>query len=149
MDGGRNFLAELGQQAFDVVHHFHGIGAGLALDGEDDGALVVIPGDDFIVIDAIDDIAEFFEADGGSVAPGDDDGAVGGGGGERAAGFDGERLLVAIQASGGQVGVAAGDGALHFVDADAAGGELVGVHLHAHGVLLRAVASSNTNLPTG
>ena len=31
-----------------------------------------------------------------------------------------------------------GDGALHFVDADAAGGQLVGIHLHAHGVLLRA-----------
>ena len=30
------------------------------------------------------------------------------------------------------------DGALHFVDADVAGGQRIGIHLHAHGVLLRA-----------
>ena len=78
VDGGRNLLAELRQQAFDVVHHLHGIGAGLPLDGKDDGALVVVPGDDLVVIDAVDDVAEFLEADGGAVAPGDDDGAVGG-----------------------------------------------------------------------
>ena len=59
--GGRNFLAELGQQALDIVHHLHGIGAGLPLDRQDDGALVVVPGDDLVVIDAVDDVAEFFQ----------------------------------------------------------------------------------------
>ena len=67
IDGRRNFLAELGQQLFDVVHHLHGIGAGLALDGEDDGALVVVPGDDFVVIDAIDDVGELLR--GGPAVP--------------------------------------------------------------------------------
>ncbi len=138
MDCRRNFLAERRQQLFDVVHHFDGIGAGLALDGENDGALVVVPGGHLVVIYAVDDVAEFFQADRGAVAPGDDDGAVGGGVGERAARLDSERLFIAIQAAGGQIGVTGRDGALYFVDPNAADGELVGVHLHAHGVLLHA-----------
>ena len=39
----------------------------------------------------------------------------------------------------GRLVLLAVDGLLHFVDADAAGRELVGIHLHAHGILLRAV----------
>ena len=79
IDGRRNLLAELRQQAFDVVHHFHGIGAGLPLNRENDGAFIVVPGDDFVVLDAIDDIAELLQADGGPVAPGNDDRTVRGG----------------------------------------------------------------------
>ena len=57
---------------------------------------------------------------------------------QRAGGLDRERLLVAFQPAGRQVRVAGLNGALHFVDADVARGERVGIHLHAHGVLLRA-----------
>ncbi len=31
---GRNLAAEFGQQLLDVVHHFHGVGAGLVVDGQ-------------------------------------------------------------------------------------------------------------------
>jgi len=43
---GGDLFAELFQQYLDAIHHFHRVGAGLLLNRQNDGALVVEPGAD-------------------------------------------------------------------------------------------------------
>src|ERR1039458_3616428 len=62
---------------------------------------------------------------GRTVAVRHDDGAVRGRVGKRSARFDGEGLLIAIEAAGGKVGIAGGDRVLDFVDPDVVGGRIV------------------------
>ena len=72
-----------------------------------------------------------------AVAVGDDERPVGGGVHELARRLHGEGLLRSVERAGRHVDVAAHDGLLDFVDADATRGEGPRVHLDAHGVLLR------------
>ena len=78
-DGGSSALKS-GRRFFDAVGDRDGVGAGLALDGQDDGARAVLmrvePGGGLIVFDAIDDLAELFKAHGRAIAIGDHDGPV-------------------------------------------------------------------------
>ena len=66
VDRGRQFRLEDGQQVLDAVGDFDGVGAGLALDGQNDGAAVaavrVIPGRRLIVFHAVDDGPQFLQA---------------------------------------------------------------------------------------
>ena len=64
-DRRRQLGAEDRQQFLDVLRHLHGIRAGLALNREKDRALVAVlvvkPGAGLVVLDAVDDLAEFVE----------------------------------------------------------------------------------------
>ena len=64
------------EQVLDAVGNGDGVGAGLALDGEDDGAAVelvfVEPGGGLVVFHAVDDGAEFIQPHRRAVAVGDD-----------------------------------------------------------------------------
>ena len=111
---------ERGEDLADRVHHLDGVGAGLALDGEDHRPVVVVPARDLVGLHAVDDAPELLEADGRAVAIGDDQRPVGGGIGELAGGLDGEGLVRPVQRAGGQVDVRLGERLLHLVDADAA-----------------------------
>src|ERR1035438_3228877 len=132
VDGGRELVAENGEQIFHAVGDFHRVGSGLALDGENDGAAgelaLVEPGGGLIVLHAVDDGAEFVEARGRAVAVSDDDGFVLVGGEQLAAGLEGKGALRADDGAGGQVDVPVLEGGLDFVDADLAGGQRVRVH---------------------
>ena len=55
------WLAELRQQLFDVVHDLDRVRAGLALDGEHDGAGVVIPARHLVVLHAVGHVAQFLQ----------------------------------------------------------------------------------------
>ena len=134
----RQRLAEGRQQRADVVHDLDGVGAGLALDGQDHRALVAVPRGDLVGLDAVDDAAQLLQPHRRAVAIRDDDGPVGLGVVELPGGLQGHRLVGAVQRAGGQVDVGGGHRLLDLVDADAAGGERARIDLHAHGVLLRA-----------
>ena len=99
---------------------------------------VVEPAGHLVVLDAVDDAAQFLQPHRRAVAVGDDQRAVCCGGLELAVGLHGEGLLRPPQRAGGQVDVVLGQGRLHLVDADAARRQQVRVELDAHGVLLRA-----------
>ena len=137
--GGGHLLLKRGQQVADTVHHIHGVGAGLALHHQGDGAAIVEPAGHLVVFDAVDDAAELFQADRRAIAVGDDQRAVLFGGLELSAGLHGEGLLGTPQGSGGQVDVVLGEGRLDVLDGDAAGGQQVRIELRAHRVFLRAV----------
>ena len=72
-DGGSSPL-EQRQQLLDVVGHLDGVGAGLALDAENDGALLVVvrvePGRGLVVLHAVDDVAQILQAHRRAVAIG-------------------------------------------------------------------------------
>ena len=68
---------KLGQKVLDGVDHLDGVGAGLALDGQDDGRPVVEPGGDLVVLDAVDDLAQILQAHRRAVAVGHDERPVG------------------------------------------------------------------------
>src|ERR1035438_3095516 len=140
---GRQLVAEDGEQVLDAVGNFDGVGAGLALDGENDGAAaelaLVEPGGGLIVLHAIDDGAEFIEAHGGSVAIGHHDRLVLVRVEQLAAGLEGKGALRTDDGAGGEVNVPVLERGFDFVDADLAGGESVRVHLHVHGVFLGAL----------
>src|SRR5215469_57061 len=94
-DRRRQLGLEEGQKPLHADGNLYGVGAGLALDGENDGAAVALvgvePGGGLIVLDAVQHVAEFFDADRGAAAVGDDDGLVLVGGQKLAAGLQGER----------------------------------------------------------
>jgi hypothetical protein len=90
VDGGGELGAEGGQEGLHAVDDLDGIGAGLALNGEDDGAGLlgaggergvfdalfiarVEPAEGFFVLDAVGDVGDVAEADGSAVAVADDD----------------------------------------------------------------------------
>src|ERR1017187_9242424 len=143
VDGGRQLIAEDGEQIFHAVGDFDGVGSGLALDGENDGAAgelaFVEPGGGLIVLHAVDDGAQFVEAHGRAVAVSDDDGFVLVSGEQLPAGVEGEGALRADDGAGGEVDVPVLEGGLDFVDADLAGGQRMRVHLHVHGIFLGAL----------
>src|ERR1017187_458967 len=140
---GRQLVAEDREQVFHAVSDFDGVGSGLALDGENDGAArelaLVEPGGGLIVLDAVDDGAEFVEAHGRAVAVCDDDGFVLVGGEQLAAGLEGKGALRADDGAGGEIDVPVLEGGFDFVDADLPRGQRMRVHLHVHGVFLGAL----------
>ena len=62
-DRGRHLAAEGRQKLPDVVHNFNGVGSRLALDGQDDGAGVVVPACRLGVLDTVEDPSDLLQAD--------------------------------------------------------------------------------------
>ncbi len=135
-------MRKSGQQILHAVGDRDGVGAGLALDGENDGAAVelvlVEPGGGLIVLHAVDDGAEFIQPHGRAVAIGHHHGPVLLGAEQLAAGLQREGALRSDDEPGRQVDVPVLQRGLDFVDADLARRQRVRVHLHVHGVFLRA-----------
>jgi hypothetical protein len=110
----------------------------MALDRQDDRALVVVPGGDLVGMHAVEHAAELFEPDRRAVPVRDDERPVGGGVRELARRLDVERLVLSINRAGREVDVGLGDRVLDLVDADAERRHGARVELDAHGVLLRS-----------
>ena len=90
--------------------------------------------DILVVLDAVDDVAQFLQPHGRAVAVGHDHRAVSGGVHQLAVGLHREGLVRPPQRARRQIGVVRLDRVLHFVDADAARGQQVGIQLNAHGI---------------
>ena len=142
VDRRRQLGAEGGQQALDAVGDLNGVGAGLALDGQDDGAaavlVLVVPGGGLIVFDAVDYLAEFLQAHGRALAVGHHHRPVLRRGHQLPAGLQGEGPLRPDNGAGGEVDVPGLEGGLDFVDADLPRRQRVRIHLRVNGVFLRA-----------
>ena len=130
--------AERGQERPDGVDHLHRVRAGLALDRQDDGPRVGAPAGDLVVLHAIDDTTELFQAHRGTVAERDDQRTVGSGIVELAACFDGIRLVASVQVACWEVDVPLRDGVLDLVDPDPARREGGRIDLDPHRILLRS-----------
>ena len=136
-------LAESGQLLFDVVDDLDGVGAGLALNRQNDrpGGLFlgVEPCGNFVVFDAVGDVGDVPQAH-RRATPVDHDellerlGVV-----KLAVDLDREGLARPLQPAGGQVDVPTGQGRLHLVQADVTAGQLQRVEADPHGVFLRTV----------
>ena len=98
---GRHLLAEAGQKLLDGVHHLDGIAAGLALHNQVNGARVVVPGRDLVVLHAVDHPPQLLQANGRAVAVSHDEGAIRGGGIELPGGLNGVGLPGSPESAGG------------------------------------------------
>ena len=136
MHGRRDLIAELRQEPGDVVHHGDRVRAGLALNGQHDGACVVEPACHLVVLHAVNHAPQFLQTHRITIAIGDDERSVVRRFLELARGLHGERLVPAVKRAGRLVHVALFHRRLDLINADAIGRQLVRVHLHAHGVLL-------------
>ena len=139
-DRGRHLPLQFGQEGADGVHHFHGIGPGLALHGQGDaGRAVIAPGQLLVLLHAVDDLPDVAQAHGRAVPVGHHHIPEGAGILQLARSLDGLRPPRPVQRTGGQLAVGGHDGLGNLVNAEAARGQRVRVKLHAHGVFLLAV----------
>ena len=129
---------QLRQEFLDAVDHLDGVGAGLALDVQDDRRSVVDPGGELGVLHAVDDLCHVGEHDRRAVAVGDDHGPVGIAGEQLVVGVDGVVLRGTVEISLGGVEAVDREGAAQVFEIDAVGGQSGRVGLDAHGRLLSA-----------
>ena len=115
------------------------VGVGLALDREHDGALVVEPARDLVVLDAVDDAGDLVELDRRAVALGHDDVAVVRRMRHRAGGGQRHVLLRSGQDADRRVGIGLGNDGADVVERDVARGRRHRIDLDANGEFLRAV----------
>ena len=132
-----------GEERAHPVHHLDGVGAGLLLDGEHDGAgspaVLVVPARHPPVLHAVDHLREFAHPHGRPVAIGDDNLAEFVHIGQLAGGHHHQGLVRPVEQAGRQVDVVRVERRLHVAERDAAAGQQVRVEPHAQGVFLRAV----------
>src|SRR6185437_4585180 len=103
----------------DAVGGLDDIGAGLAIDIDDDGALLVEAAGDAHVGGGVDDLGDVAEPHRGAVAIGDDESAIGIGAEELVVGADRVGSPLALQAALGIGRVALGDGDADVLEAEA------------------------------
>ena len=142
VDRRRQLRLEGGQQPADRIRHFDRVDAWLPLNLHVDRALAAVariePRRVHRVFDAVQHVGDLLEADGYALAVRHDDrleliGVV-----QLPAGFDVERLARTVELAGRQIHVPVLQRLIDFVDPDLLSAQLVGIHLHAHGVLRRA-----------
>ena len=138
-NGRRELQAKHRQELLDVVHDFDGVGAGLPLNRQDDGALQVEPARHLVVFNAVHHAPQFLEAHRRAFAVGDDDRTIRSRAGQLSRSLHGDGFIVAPQCAGGEIHVGALHRRLHFVNPNLPAGQLAGIELHAHGILLRAI----------
>ncbi len=128
-----------GSRLFYRVHNFHGVGAGLALDREHHGIGVVPPVRDAIILNAVENFADVFQAHRRAVAIRDNQRAIHRGVRQLAVGLQRERAMVAVQSSHRQIHVAVLHRGMNFVNSDLPRGHRLRIELNAHRIFLRAV----------
>ena len=139
VDRGGELRPQCRHQRADRVDDLHRVGAGLALNRDEDRASRALIGPGLVVLHAVEDARHLVEAHRRAVAVGDHDRPVPGRGHQLAVGLDDERLPRAGQRAGRQVGVGLLDRLRHLVDADLPRRQLPRVEVDPHGELLGAV----------
>ena len=125
--------------AADRIDDRHGIGVGLALNGEHDRAVVIEPACDLVVLDAVHDASNRLEMNRRAVAVGDHDLAVLLGLGHGARGRERHALLGSVESADRRIGVRLGNDGANVLERDVARSRGDGIDLDAYGEFLRAV----------
>ena len=119
------------QQRLDAVDHLDDVGAGLALDIEDDRRRRVRPGAELDVLGAVGDVGDVATAAPVAVAVGDDGVGVLCGVLDLVVGVDGRGLRRPVEVSLRRIDVEVADRGAHVVDIEPIGGERLRVELDA------------------
>ena len=129
---------ELRQQRLDVVDGLDHIGAGHAQDGENDGALLVVPAGQQVVLRRLDRLSDVANSHRRAVAIGDDQIVIGFRLQQLVVGIEGEGLPRAVERSLWQVDIGTAEHGSHILQAEAAGGERLRIDLNPDRRLLLA-----------
>jgi hypothetical protein len=145
VDGGRERSGELRQLALDTVDDLDHIGAGLALNVDDDRRHVVDPGGEAHVLRVLGDLGHIGQEYRRAVAVGDHHRAVLLGRAQLIVGVDhvgsARRIDIALRA----LDVGRDDRAAQVLQVEPIGGKRLGVRLHAHGGSLAARKRDQAN----
>ena len=126
------------QAGADLIDHIHGIGIGLAKHRQHYRALVVEPGGNLVVGDAVAHIGNLAEPDRRAVAEGHDQWAELFRIGQLPGGFQRHILAQALQRADGGIGIGGGHGIANVVQRHAARCRLVRIDANANRVFLLA-----------
>ena len=118
-------------------HGFDDVGAGLALDRQDDRPLIVVPAGDQLILSRADGAADIADADRRSVAIGDDEVGVLVGLEQLIVGIEREGLARAVERALGKIDVRLAEHRADILEVDAASGQRLRIDLYADGRLLR------------
>ena len=122
----------------DAVHHVDRIGVRLPQHRQHQGAVLVPPGGDAGIGDAVGDAGDLAQPDRRLRLAGDDQVAEGRGVLRLVVGAQRQLLPLAVQARRPGGGIGLGDGLQRGVEGQAHGGDAVGVEPHPHGIELLA-----------
>ncbi len=145
IDGRRDRGLQHRQHRLDPVDGLDDVGAGLALDRENDGALVVVPTGDQIVLGPIDRLADVAHAHRRAVAIGEDQGIVLVGLQQLVVGIEGVGLARTVERALGKVDVRLADDVAGILQADAARGQRLRIELDTDRRLLLAADADQTD----
>ena len=132
IDRGGQRRLQLRQQLLDPVDDLDDVGAGLALDVDDDRRQLVRPGREAGVFRAVDDVGDIGEPYRRAVAVADDHALVLVGRFELIVGVDGRCARRSVEASLGLIGVGVADRGAHVVQRQSVRGERGWIRLDAH-----------------
>src|ERR1700681_2208533 len=136
LDGGRNRGLEHRQHRLDPTHSLNNVGAGLALDRQNDCPLLVEPGGNQLVLSGADGVADIAEVDRRSVAIGDDEFIVFVGLEQLVVGIERVGLTRAVERAFRKVDIGLAEYRAHVLEIDAARCKRLRINLHADGRLL-------------
>ena len=136
LDGGRDRRLEHRQHRLDATHGLDDVGAGLALDRQDDCPLLVEPGGNQFVFSRADGVADIAHADRRPVAIGDDQVVVFVGREQLIVGIERIGLARAVKRAFRQVDIGLADHRADVLEVDAASRQRLRIDLYADGRLL-------------
>src|SRR6201999_2162781 len=110
IDAGGNGALQFWNFRADLADHVDDVGAGLALNVDDDGRRALVPTTGAVVLQPVDDLGDVADGDRRAVAVGDNDRLVGVGSRDLVVGGDGVGLLRAVERTFGTGDVGAGNG---------------------------------------
>ena len=136
-----------GISCLDRVDELDRVGAGLPLNRQALGRLVVEPGADALVLHRVDDVGDVLEPHRRAVAPGDDDLAKAGGVEQLIVGVEGEDLVRAFEIALRPVDGRRRQRGAHLFEADAARRQRAGVDLDMHRIRSSGRRSATSETP--
>jgi hypothetical protein len=138
LNAGRQLCLNRREHRFDPVDDLHGVGVGLPVDGEHDGAGAVQPACDLVVLDTVDRRRDVGDPHRCAVLPSDDHRHVVGRLVDGAGGVEDRALALVGDGADRLARVGVDDGRLQFLQCQPAHRELVEVGANANSVFLRA-----------
>src|SRR6266852_3081327 len=145
LDGGRDRGLQHRHHRLDPTHGLDGVGAGLALDRQDDRPLLVVPAGDQLILSRADGAADIAYADRRPVAIGDDQVGVLVGLEQLIVGIERVGLARAVERSFRQVDIGLAEHRAHILKVDATSRQRLWIDLYADGRLLLATDTYEPN----
>ena len=138
LDGGRDRGLQHRHHRIDPLDGVDDVGAGLALDRQDDRALVIVPAGDQVVFRRADGAADVTDADRRTVSVGDHEIGVIVRVQQLVVGVQRKGLARAVERAFRQVDIGLAERRADVLEIDAARGKRLRIELHPHGGLLLA-----------